>query len=235
MQLELALRDEQTLHLELERHAGVPIHLTLTDNSSSLLTVKPQPGRRAIMVRAHRMFLHADSQVVKALAAWVTKPRCPRSGAVIDSYIRSNRHLIRPRQRRRIVVCTRGRVFDLQSIYDEVKHHYFDDTITAAITWGRFPRPKRQRSIRFGSYTVESNLIRIHPYLDQEFVPEFYVRYIVFHEMLHAYLGIEEGPTGRRRIHTREFNQAERAYPDYPKALAWESNPQNIRRLLKRT
>ena len=64
-------------------------------------------------------------------------------------------------------------------------------------------------------------------------MPDFFVRYIVFHEMLHAELGIETSPTGRRCIHSRAFNRRERQYADYARASAWDKQPANLRRLLR--
>ena len=96
------------------------------------------------------------------------------------------------------------------------------------------PCSSRRRSIRFGSYSAQENVIRIHPLLDQDFVPQYFIRYIVFHEMLHAFLGAHESSSGRRRVHTREFRRRERAYPDYARAVEWESKESNLRRLLNR-
>ena len=117
--------------------------------------------------------------------------------------------------------------------FEEVNRAEFDSSIDAPITWGRLPTVRRRRSIRLGSYSADDHLIRIHPHLDQAFVPEYFVRYIVFHEMLHAHLGIETGPTGRRRIHTREFNVRERAYADFARAVAWQDDPANLNRMLR--
>ncbi len=68
---------------------------------------------------------------------------------------------------------------------------------------------------------MERSLIRIHPVLDNLWVPRFFVRYIIFHELLHHLI-----PTriqGRRRIcHGPEFRAHERAYPDYQRAQLWQ-------------
>jgi Zn-dependent peptidase ImmA (M78 family) len=48
-------------------------------------------------------------------------------------------------------------------------------------------------------------------------VPEFVVRFIVYHEMLHAIFG-EKSSTPSRRHHPPEFQRAEKAYPDYDRA-----------------
>src|SRR5690606_9202221 len=110
---------------------------------------------------------------------------------------------------------------DLQQLYDEVNRTEFEGAVDCGITWGRLPTRRRRRSIRFGSYSPKEHLIRIHPYLDQAFVPAFFVRYIVFHEMLHAVMGIEELPSGRRAIHPPAFKRREEQYPDFARAVRW--------------
>ena len=233
MQLEFTFRDPVALHRELERRSGLRLQLVLTDNSHTVMSVKHHPVSGEVALRMHHMFLEADHDVLKALAAWLRKPSCRRSGAVIDRFIRDNRHLVRRRGSTARRLQTKGAVYDLRRLFDDVNAAHFGGSIAAAITWGRRPTSRRRRSIRFGSYSVEEHLIRIHPYLDNARVPEFFVRYIVFHEMLHAHLGIEESPTGRRRIHTAEFKRIERAYPDYHRAEAWQAEPSNLRMLLR--
>ena len=234
MQLEIPIRDENDLERDLNILSGARVQLSITDNSRTVMSMVPDRVIGGVRVRLHHMFLDAGPDVVRAVATWVKRPksRFPQ----IDSYVRANRHRMRRKPPRLELLRSAGAYFDLQKIYNELNAAYFDNSITAAITWGKrgsSPR-RRQRTIRFGSYTVDSNLIRLHPALDQPFVPEFFVRYIVYHEMLHAHLGIEESESGRRRIHTREFTRIERAYPDFAKARAWESNPANMRKLLKK-
>lgn len=232
-QMEFTFRDASILHRELEDRSGLKLEIVLTDNSHTVMSVKRHPAKGMTALRLHHMFLGANSGVIHALAAWLVKPSCRKSGAVIDAFIREHRHLVRkrPAGTRRLAVV--GRYFNLKTFYDEVNAGHFGGTVNAAITWGRRPAPGRRRSIRFGSYSLEQNLIRIHPFLDSEHVPEYFVRYIVYHEMLHAHLGIEESETGRRRIHTAEFKRIERTYPDFDRAEAWQAKASNLRKLLR--
>lgn len=233
LQLDLPVWDEHALAARLRELCGGRIALTLTDNASTMMTFKPGTFRRPAQLRVHRMFAGAPPDVVAALAQWALGRRRRAVCETLDRFIAANRHQIR----RRPVVLERlqtlGAFHDLQRYYDDVNTAEFDNAIDAPITWGKLPAQRRRRSIRLGSYSPDNHLIRIHPHLDQDFVPDFFVRYIVFHEMLHAALGIEVAPTGRRCIHTRAFNQRERAYPDYARAVAWNDHPANLRRLLQ--
>jgi predicted metal-dependent hydrolase len=232
MQLEFQWRDEASLRRELEERIGLRLRLVVTDNTSTLMSLKEDGNGRADL-RLHHMFLSASPDVVRALASWLKQPRRGRSGAVIDRFIREHGHLVREGPQRRTRVRTRGRRFDLRALFDEVNREQFTGAVSAKISWGKRPGGRRRRSIRFGSYCADENLIRIHPVLDQDFVPEYFIRYIVFHEMLHAHLGITEAPSGRQRSHTPEFRRRERAYPDYRRALAWHDRPRNLHRLLR--
>ncbi|HSW64815.1 MAG TPA: hypothetical protein VLH56_16125 [Dissulfurispiraceae bacterium] len=64
-------------------------------------------------------------------------------------------------------------------------------------------------------------MIRISRYLDRKAVPHYYVAYVVYHEMLHAVLGVRQ-KNGRSLIHTAEFRKREKLFHDYEQAMAWE-------------
>lgn len=232
MQLQLIEIDEAVLQFELERRTGMRLSLTITNNSSSLMAFYPDRGGRHARLRIHHMFLNADSQVIGALATWLTHRRHKRSAAVIDAFIRSNEHLIQRAARTRRL-RTQGSVHNLDTYFDHLNESEFAGRIATPITWGRNVTRNRRRSIRLGSYSPEDDIIRIHPNLDQTFVPDFFVRYIVFHEMLHADLGVELTENGRRRVHTPEFNRRERAYHEYDRAIAWHDAPGNLDRLMR--
>jgi len=219
------------LQVALEAGSGLRVALSVTDNTSTMMSIKYDRSRTAARLRVHRMFLSAPPEIVRALAAWVRSPRAEKSGALLNSFIKSNGHRIQGRTGA-VRTVTRGQHFDLRAIFDELNRAHFQGAVTAAITWGRMPEPRRRRSMRFGSYFPREDLIRIHPFLDQAFVPLYFVRYIVFHEMLHAFLGIEESPSGRQRIHTAAFKKIERAYPGYDRAVAWQDNSKNLGKLL---
>lgn len=232
MQLEFLWRDAHTLQAELERLTGLEVQLTITDNTSTMMSIKKPRAARA-QVRVHRMFLAADARVVRALGLWVAHPRAPRSTELLNDFIAENRHLIAHRERSVPQGAVSGRYFDLQELYDGENGRHFGNAVQAGIQWGRMPGARRRRSIRFGSYSPEDNVIRIHPLLDQDWVPAYFVRYIVFHEMLHAHLGTNETASGRRQVHTRTFRECERRYPDYERAIAWLAAPGNLTRLLR--
>lgn len=233
-QLEFFWRDEITLRRELEAYSGLELHLKITDNRSSVMFVRHDRLNASAQVRLHRMFLEAEDAVIRALAAWIRSPRARKAGSLLDDYIRTHTHLLRVVPAKQPACIEQGIFHGLREMYDTLNELHFGGEVAVPITWGRMPTERRRRSIRFGSYSPRERLIRIHPLLDQDFVPDFFVRYIVFHEMLHAFLGIQEGANGRRRIHTPEFRRHETAYPDYDRAVAWQAHASNLRRLLQK-
>ena len=115
----------------------------------------------------------------------------------------------------------RGRVHDLQAILDRLNAEHFGGSVEVRIGWGRSGALPGRSSIRAGVYLHAARAIRIHPALDREEVPEFYVASVVFHEMLHQVVPAVER-NGRRVVHGAEFRRRERAYPDHERARLWE-------------
>src|SRR5262249_23445583 len=116
------------------------------------------------------------------------------------------------------------------TLFDALNERYFDVAVDARITWGKAAAIRR-RSIKLGSYHANEKLIRIHPALDQSFVPAYFVEFVVFHEMLHERLGTKLRMDGRRCVHPPEFRALEARFPHAAAALKWEKD--NINRLLR--
>jgi len=222
----------EALRLELEKRSACRIMLTITNNTSNLMSVTVAPGGGHAKLRLHHMFLDAPEEIRIALAHWVRHPRSRKYGDCFRSFIAQRNHQIRKSQPAPARIITRGTVYDLKSIFDELNASFFNSTVEAAISWGKGSSGP-MRSIRFGSYYEATRLIRIHPRLDQAFVPFFVVRYIVYHEMLHAHLGVSRNENGRRQIHPRRFKVMESSFPDYRQAAAWIEDPENLNRILR--
>jgi SprT-like family len=208
---------EHSLRDHFEKNTGQPVSLVLTENSTTMLSVRPRSG--VLCVRLHRMFLNADPAVLGEIASFLVK----RNSAMprFREFVRSNREQLCGRPPNRISVKPRGKFHDLGELHREINNDYFEGAVDAAITWGsRSPRYSvKKRTL--GSYNARSNLIRINPALDRKTVPRYFIAYIVYHEMLHAALGAPMRGS-RRSIHSREFRKREQLFKDYEKALAWE-------------
>lgn len=212
---------ERRLRPRLKSSVVIEIH----DNTHTMMTF--QRVRGTWRLRLHHMFLAAPDDVVNALASFV-RTSDPVSSALLDRFIERNKAFIRrvsPAQlRRRLKLDPIGQTHDLTEIMASLNRRYFRNRIDAAITYGPAPRVRTPRkSIKMGSYSADSKVIRIHPALDQPEVPRYFVEWIVFHEMLHHVYRARRGEDGRRCVHPPEFMEHERRFHDFDRAQAWEN------------
>lgn len=221
---------ERRLSARLKGKAVVEIH----DNTHTMVTFHKRGG--VWRVRLHHMFLAASDEVLAGLAAFI-RTGDPVSSALLDRYIDRNKVFIRrqsPAQlRKRLRIDPVGEHHDLEKIFRALNRRYFrGQEVTAAITYGPAPRVRRpRRSIKMGSYSADSQVIRIHPALDHPEVPRYFVEWIVFHEMLHHIYKARRREDGKRCLHPPEFMEHERTFHDYRRAQAWES--ENLELLLR--
>lgn len=212
--------DKNTMRDFLEKLTSRPISLSITDNATSLLSIRLK--RDLISIRMHWMFLSAGDDVIRELGHFILKKKC--RAPLIRQFMRENRSCIRVGDARRHskgTIRTRGRFHDLNSIFRELNDAYFGGRITASISWGRRSAKPRVRRRILGSFSQHTNTIWISPVLDRRNVPRFFVRFIVYHEMLHSIMS-EERRNGRRRLHSPAFREKERLYREYGKAVLWE-------------
>lgn len=224
--LRLSIPQIQSLHAELGEQLG-KVALILTDNRRRMVSVRKKKGRHRL--RLHHMFVGCGEDVVCALADLARGgEQLDDARETIKDYISHNRDEIsfdvEPEE-----LEARGEVHDLQQILERWRDHLDDESLDEVlITWGRYGRGRR--TIRFGSYDFDRKLIRLHPALDQEWVPPFFVEFIVYHELLHALYPPKQA-SSRRVVHTPEFRQMEKRFPRYEEAIAWERR--NLPRFLE--
>lgn len=211
-------QSEDALKRRFEKATGREVILTITDNISSMLTVKAKG--ETLSVRLNRIFLGAALDVIDEVAQFLKKGR--GKTPLINSFIREKRGCLREKAARRVNAKPSGKHYDLTGIYESVNMEYFKNMVTASITWGtKSPRyAVRRRTL--GSFSSHSNTIRINPALDNTRVPRYFIEFIVYHEMLHAKMGVEKTSNGRRSVHPRKFKERERQFKEYERAMAWE-------------
>jgi predicted metal-dependent hydrolase len=188
--------------------------------------------RGMLKVRVHMMFLGAPDRVLDALVRYVLEGD-RQSSQGIGEFIDSNLHRLRASQPITGPLTTRGKVHDLMEILARVNEQYFGSSVTdVLITWGRRtqPRGKQRKAIKLGSYSSGEKLIRIHPVLDAEWVPRYFVTYIVYHELLH-HLVPGQRCGNKVLLHPPEFMRREKDFRHYERALEWERK--HINRLLR--
>jgi len=116
-----------------------------------------------------------------------------------------------------------GRHFDLRKIFDKLNARYFNDRIKGyRVEWGRPRRERPANEIVFATIQEEDKLIRLNPLLDRWFVPQWFVEYVMYHEMCHAVVRDRYTPNGKRIIHHDGFYEKERKFRFFKRAKRWE-------------
>ena len=197
----------------LNEGAKAPVFVKFTRNRVTMISVVFAPDG-SVKLRVHEAFRGAGPEVMKALRAYL-RTRRRKPWRVVTGFINTI-DATATTARRLTPLRTAGEVHDLEEIQRDVNETFFNGRVKCLVGWGRAGRGRRgrkPRSIRYGSWDVTTRTARINPRLDDRRVPREFVRYIVFHEMLHAVVPATVR-NGRRRTHTAQFRALEKGFPE---------------------
>lgn len=203
---------------------GVPVEVTFGRARRQVLVARP--AGNGWKLRLNAGFGDAPEAVREAVAAWMRSGRrARRASAILDAWIAELGTRLTATPRTLPPLRPSGETHDLGRLFESMCASALDAEERGrlgrpALTWGRSTRRAR-RSLQLGSYDPELKLIRIHPVLDQPSVPAWFVRFVLFHEALHA-LQPPRQEGGRTLHHPPEFRARERRHPDQPRADAWQ-------------
>jgi len=209
----------------LQRSTGRPISLKLNNNLHNLLSATRGPRRGEIRVSLHEMFLEAPRDVREAIAGFILRPTKENRQAVRTFISMNTLRLNACRKSYRMAGMTsEGEVYNLRPIADRLNERFFDGKLKFEISWSRRPvrRPRRLRNITLGTCHSHQRLIRIHPILDDERVPLYYLQYIIYHEMAHLVAPSRVSQSGRLLHHHADFYEVERGFSRYRSAIEWQ-------------
>ncbi len=196
-------------------------------------TIRLRTGR--VYVRLSDIFRDAPANVQRALAfilvAKLLRRRPPQMHERIYRDYATSPHVLRAadlarRQRgRKLISSPRGSYHNLDRLFARLNRRYFADELEKpTLTWSQ----RRTRRI-LGHHDPVHNTIVISKTLDAADVPEWFVEYILYHEMLHI-----KHPArlvnGRRLYHTKAFRAEEARYPLYAEAQEWLNHTARERR-----
>jgi hypothetical protein len=127
--------------------------------------------------------------------------------------MRRHMHLVRQMRGRKFISGPEGAHHNLEQIFEELNGRFFDSLMGRPLLgWSR----RRSRSM-LGHFDPSHNAIIISRIFDTPKVPRLALEYVVFHEMLHLRYPVDHNGA-RRRVHTREFHDAEKAFPQLREA-----------------
>src|SRR5580704_15317550 len=122
--------------------------------------------------------------------------------------IRQKLQLVRQIRGRKFVSGPEGASHNLEDLFERLNRQYFDGLLGRPLLgWSR----QLSRSL-LGHFDPSHNAIIISRIFDRPAAPPLALEYVMFHEMLHLRYPVDHNGV-RRRVHTREFRQAERAFP----------------------
>ena len=187
-------------------------------------TIRLRGGR--VYVRLSDICKDSPTDVLRALAfvlvARLLAKRTPQVHERIyrDYTLRSDvqrlSDIARRGRGRKMLSTAQGRAYDLDRMFARLNRQYFGARIEKpVITWSQ----RKTRRI-LGHHDRVYDTITISKTLDSPDVPEWFVEYILYHEMLHI-----KHPArlmnGRRYYHTGAFRIEERRFPYYREAQRW--------------
>jgi hypothetical protein len=210
---------------QLDRNRAAPeIEVRFYPYAGISHKIRLRAGR--VYVRISDIFKSAPTEVHRALAfilvARLLRKRTPeihervyRAYAYSPQILRAL-DLTRRQRGRKIVSSARGRVYDLDKMFQRLNRRHFDESLEKPVlTWSQ----RRTRRI-LGHHDAAHDTIVISKTLDAADVPEWLVEYVLYHEMLHI-----KHPArlikGRRYYHTNAFRAEEQRFPYYEEAQRW--------------
>jgi SprT-like family len=127
--------------------------------------------------------------------------------------VRQKMELVRQIRGRKFVSGPEGASHNLEEIFERLNREYFDGLMARPqLGWSR--RPSRGL---LGHFDPSHNAIIISRIFDNAAAPPLALEYVMFHEMLHLQFPVDHRGM-RRRVHTREFREAEKQFPDVKEA-----------------
>jgi len=183
-----------------------------------------------IRIRINQHFINAPNQIIEDLAI-ILLAKIYKVKNIKESRKRYNEYVEKLKESLPVKKYNRldsykaeGRFYDLSRIFQQLNELYFSNGLkTPVLGWSRMKSYRR-----LGFYDKERDLLVISRIFDQRGIPEDIIRYLVYHEMLHIkYPSIKKN--GRRIIHSKQFRETEKQYPEYEDIQQWLKR--NIRRL----
>ena len=127
--------------------------------------------------------------------------------------VRRQADLVRQIRGRKFVSGPQGTVYNLEEIFERLNRQFFDGLLgMPRLGWSR----GASRSM-LGHFDPSHNAIILSRIFDRPGCPAVALEYVMFHEMLHLRYPVDHNGA-RRRVHTKEFREAEKKFPHLKEA-----------------
>lgn len=179
--------------------------------------------RHEIHVRLSQLIENAPLDIISILGKLLLakifrhKPD-PDNRRVYNNYIQQNIIPGLPLNKNKISknYTSAGHHYDLIELFNQLNRTYFNGNLKQPIlAWSL-----KNSYTRLGFYDAERNLLVISRIFDSKKTDTAALEFLVYHEMLHILLPTQR-VNGRRQIHTAEFRERERQFPQYYNIQKW--------------
>jgi hypothetical protein len=179
-------------------------------------TIRLRDGQ--ILVRLSDLLEGAPQTVLRAIAHILIaklyrKPIDAAAAARYRQYLgrrsfSAKVHLIRQLRGRKQIESARGRIYDLQQIFEELNRRHFHGLLgQPLLTWSR---SHARNSL--AHFDPAHNTIMVSRVFDHPRVPRYAIEYILYHEMLHLKHPVKMRGS-RRCVHGPAFQADEKLFP----------------------
>jgi hypothetical protein len=197
---------------------GKDVSVRYTENRTVILSLRRGPSGSSIL-RAHRCFAHAPDRVAEAAVRLYLMRTSPGERRRLTGLVtRWHQEAAAPPPSVDNCEIRKGEHHDLATILARVNAEWFERKLDLDITFGvRVARRLMGRHER----RQPRSLVVINPILDHDWITNWYLEYLVFHECLHEV--VPPVPDGHRLLlHPPEFRLRERRHPSRDRALVYE-------------
>jgi hypothetical protein len=179
----------------------------------------------------------APEQITAALIAWalLKRPRLKKDRKQYQTHkkqlensvweylaskgVRSKRRIVA--DPRKFLLGTHGTRYDLKTLFDELNEKHFQRGLQSYLRWGTPTSKTSYQSYGFDSSGTKFSLITIAGIYNHPNVPDFAIKGVLYHEMLHILIPPYK-KNFRNVIHGAAFKKAERLNPYLDKWQTWE-------------
>jgi hypothetical protein len=202
---------------QLKPRTSIPdLHIEFCQFANADSFIRLENGR--LHVRISDLLSGAPAPVMEALAYILIGKLYRKPVARIYAHryrlylnrkdMRRQAQLVRQIRGRKFISGPQGITYDLNEIFEKMNINFFAGLMgKPQLGWSR----GASRHL-LGHFDPSHNAIIISRIFDNPAVPRVALEYVMFHEMLHLRYPVDHSGS-RRRVHTKEFRQAEKEFP----------------------
>lgn len=216
---------------KLKKYISYNNKIIIRANNSSIISIKQNIFVKQITL--HPVFIKCSDDIFIDLINFLNAKNKNKDSIILKNRLLDFFYDNKPIKKQKINLDSKH--YDLKLIYDEIidiiKNIYILNYNKISITWGK-KTSTRRRSIRFGSFNKLNNIIRIHPILDDNKIPLFFLKSVILHEIAH-FIYIENGYEKlRKTFHNKYFYEILVSIDnDHEKSKQWQK--ENLKLFLK--